>query len=46
VDPGVATETDYFWVLTRRWLHFRVELTGTAPVATCWAAGFLSKRER
>jgi hypothetical protein len=46
VDPGTATETAYVWVLTRRWLHFRVELTGTSPVATCWAAGFLSKRER
>ena len=46
VDPGQNVEQQYVWQLTERWLRISLLLGGTTPGTTCWAAGFLVKRER
>lgn len=43
-DPGEETEAKYTGTLTKRWLRLKLELTGTTPVVTCWALGFLQQR--
>jgi hypothetical protein len=44
-DPGEETEAQYTPTLKKRWFRAKVTLTGTAPVATCWAIGFLELRQ-
>ena len=45
-DPGQETEVQKIAALTKRWMRIKVTLGGTdpAPVATCWAVGFLVHR--
>jgi len=44
-DPGSETEVQYNPTLKRRWFRIKVVLTGTNPVVTLWALGFLQMRE-
>lgn len=44
-DPGASTEAQYTPTLAKRWFRISVELTGSDPVATCWAMGHLVLRE-
>jgi hypothetical protein len=46
VDPGEETEALYTATLKKRWFRIKVVLGGTSPAATCWAIGFLEKREQ
>lgn len=46
VDPGTNVEAPYAWPLTQRWMRTRLVLAGSSPVVTCWAQGFLIRRER
>ena len=32
--------------LTKRWFRLRIEISGTAPVVSCWGVGFLVQRLR
>jgi len=45
-DPGENTEATVFLTLTRPWVRARMWLTGSGAGATCWAQGFLERRER
>jgi hypothetical protein len=44
-DPGEETEDQYTPELKKRWFRAKVTLTGTNPVAACWAIGFLELRQ-
>ena len=44
MDPGAFDEHTYSFDLQREFFRARVKLTGTAPVVTCYAAGFLLMR--
>lgn len=44
-EPPESVETPYVWQLTSRWLRLRLALGGTNPGVTCWAQGFLVRRE-
>ena len=49
-DPGspitsVATEDIHEVDLPRKWFRIRIELSGSDPAITCWAAGLLIRRE-
>ena len=44
-DPGQETELQASATLAKRWFRLRIVLTGTNPIATCWAVGFLEQRE-
>jgi hypothetical protein len=46
VDPGEETEALYTATLKKRWFRIKVTLGGTTPAGTCWAIGFLEKREQ
>jgi hypothetical protein len=43
-DPGEGLEAQYTPTLRKRWFRIKVTLTGTDPVVTCWAVGFLERR--
>ena len=45
VDPGADTETQYTGTLKKRWFRVKLVLGGTGPVSTCWAVGFLERRQ-
>ncbi len=45
-DPGADTETQYTPTLTKRWFRIKAVTSGSNPSFTCWAIGFLEKRER
>lgn len=44
-DPGASTEQQYNPTLKKRWFRIKVTLGGTGPAVSCWAIGFLEKRE-
>ena len=44
-DPGQNTEAQYTPELKKRWFRAKVALTGTQPVASVWAVGFLELRQ-
>lgn len=44
-DPTQNTEVQYTPTLKKRWFRVKVSLGGTNPAVTCWAMGFLEKRE-
>lgn len=46
VDPGTNLESAYAWPLDTQWLRTKLVLSGSGPVVTCWAQGFLIRRER
>ena len=39
------TEVQYTPDLKKRWFRVRLVLSGTNPVVSCWAVGFLERRE-
>ena len=43
-DPGANTEAQYTATLTKRWFRVLLTLTGTQPIVTCYAIGFLQER--
>lgn len=45
-DPGQETEAQYTAQLSKRWFRISVALGGTSPAGSCWAIGFLEKREQ
>ena len=45
VDPTQNTEAQYNGTLTKRWLRIKVQVSGTTPMLTAWAMGFLEMRE-
>lgn len=45
MSPDENVETTYKLPFQKRWLRMRISLTGTAPVVSCWAVGFLEERE-
>ena len=45
LDPGADTEAQYQPELNKRWFRIKVTLGGTDPSGTCWAIGFLERRE-
>lgn len=47
VDPGVDTEDQYTPDLKKRWFRVKLKLTtaGAFPSVSCWAVGFLERRE-
>lgn len=47
VDPGSNAQTQVVATLTKRWFRMGIILGGTTPNGvTCWAQGFLLRRER
>jgi hypothetical protein len=46
VDPGANTEVEYVLPINKRWLRVTILLSGTNPGTTCWATGYLIKREK
>ena len=46
LDPGTDDEEEYVLALSKRWLRLLVQVGGTNPGTTCWAAGYLVKRVR
>jgi hypothetical protein len=42
--PAVGLEVQYVVELRKRWFRIQVDLSGTGPIVTCWAAGFLEER--
>jgi hypothetical protein len=46
IDPGSNTEVEYVLPMSKRWLKMTVMLSGVSPGTTCWAAGYLIKREK
>ncbi len=40
-DPTFAVPQLFAYAFRLRWFRIRVELTGSAPLVTCWAEGFL-----
>jgi hypothetical protein len=44
-DPGEDTEAQYTPTLTKRWFRIKLVLTGTGPIVTTWAIGFLEMRQ-
>lgn len=45
VDPTSGVEAQYEAELRRRWFRVKLELTGTDPMTSTWAVGFLERRE-
>lgn len=49
VDPDANTEEQYVPDLKKRWFRIKLELTTVDPypfpIVTCWAVGFLERRE-
>lgn len=43
LTPG--TESQFKPDLNKRWFRIRVRLTGSSAAVTCWAVGFLERRE-
>lgn len=43
---AAETEQAVAFVFTKKWFRARVELKGTNPAVTCWAQGFLLRRQR
>jgi hypothetical protein len=43
-DPGADQEVTLSFVLSKRWLRGRAELTGTKPGVSLWAHGFVQAR--
>ena len=41
---GASTEAQYTPTLKKRWFRAKVDVTGTDPVISCWAVGFLELR--
>ena len=39
-------EKQFTATLKKRWFRLRIETTGTAPVVSCWAVGFLEDRQQ
>jgi hypothetical protein len=46
VLPASFVEVQWTFDLTKAWMRFAVNLTGTAPGITCYAQGFFELRER
>ena len=44
-DPGADTEAQYTPNLKKRWFRAHITITGTDPVVSCWAVGFLELRQ-
>ncbi len=44
-DPGLSTEAQYKPELNKRWFRIKVTIGGTLPAASCWAIGYLERRE-
>jgi hypothetical protein len=44
-DPGAGTEAVYRPEFVKRWFRARVTLSGTNVSVSCWAVGFLERRE-
>ena len=45
VDPGADTEAQYEAELRKRWFRVELIVTGSDPTVSCWAVGFLERRE-
>ena len=45
VNQTADTEDQYTLMLRKRWFRIRIVLSGSSPIVSCWAVGFLERRE-
>ena len=45
LNPTADTETQYVPLLKKRWFRIRLVLSGASAIVSCWAVGFLERRE-
>ena len=44
-DPTADAEEQYIVTLKKRWFRTKLVLTGSGVTVSCWAVGFLERRE-